>query len=286
MLKTSCLGPSVIAGHDRSAEAVPADRSRNIGRHRLVVHEHLLAHDLDQHLTEAAAPDAALHPGDAQGQRGCDRFVRRKVEVGSKRDICPCGLTHVQGVGLNGGMSEPGPRVQRPPRNGLGSGAAGDAVGGVAHVDSRARSVLHKKKKQLPFDPCARCRVNAVPRGVPADNSVMHPLLATALDEAKPLTESRGWARPTPSTLAEAERLLGLTSRHRPPTIQIDADGSIRLEWEAAETGWLTLTVDGSGQLRHSAVIGEDEFERSEAFGDVLPAWASTVLERLVQVGH
>ena len=132
--------------------------------------------------------------------------------------------------------------------------------------------------RQMPHEYCA-------PRG-PADNFQMYPLLATALDEAQPLVESRGWARPTPSTLAEAERLLSLTSRHRPPTIQIDADGSIRLEWEAAEAGWLTLTVDGSGQLRHSAVIGEDEFERSEEFGDVLPPWATTVLERLVQVGH
>jgi hypothetical protein len=114
----------------------------------------------------------------------------------------------------------------------------------------------------------------------------MHPLLAAALNEAKPLVESRGWAWPTPSTLAEAARLLSLTSRHRAPAIQIDSDGSVRLEWEAAETGWLTLAVDGSGQLRHSAVIGEDEFERSEVFGDVLPEWATTVLERLVQVGH
>ncbi len=128
--------------------------------------------------------------------------------------------------------------------------------------------------------------MNAAPRGVPADNSLMHPLLAAALDEAKPLVESRGWAWPTPPTLAEAERLLSLTSRHRPPTIQIDADGSIRLEWEAAEAGWLTFTVDGSGQLRHSAVIGEDEFEHSEEFADALPAWATTVLQRLVQVGH
>jgi len=114
----------------------------------------------------------------------------------------------------------------------------------------------------------------------------MHPFLATALEEAKPLVESRGWARPTPSTLAEAERLLSLTACHRPPMIQVDADGSIRLEWEAAEAGWLTLKVDGSGQLMHSAVIGEDEFERSEEFGDVLPAWAATVLDRLAHVGH
>lgn len=174
--------------------------------------------------------------------------------------------------------------MQRPPRSALGAGAAGNAVVGVAHVDLRAESVLYKKtvvirsERQTPHEHCGL-------RG-PADNSAMHPLLATALDEAQPLVESRGWAWPTPSTLAEAERLLSLTSHHRPPMIQVDADGSIRLEWEAAEAGWLTLTVDGSGQLRHSAVIGEDEFERSEEFGDVLPDWAATVLERLVQVGH
>jgi hypothetical protein len=123
-------------------------------------------------------------------------------------------------------------------------------------------------------------------RVVPVDNSAMHPLLAAALDEIQPLVESRGWASPTPATVGEADRLLDLTPLHRPPMIQIDADGSIRLEWEAGETGWLTLSVDGSGQLRHSAVIGPDEFERSEPFGDVLPPWARTVLERLVQIGH
>ena len=141
-------------------------------------------------------------------------------------------------------------------------------------------------KQQLSFNLCSRCRTNTAPRLVPADNSVMHPLLASALNEAKPLIESRGWNAPTASTLAEAERLINLTSRLRLPTVQIDADGSVRLEWEAAETGWLTLTVNGSGQVKHSAVIGEDEFERSEVFGDVLPAWATTVLERIVQVGH
>ena len=100
------------------------------------------------------------------------------------------------------------------------------------------------------------------------------------------MVESRGWAWPTPSTLAETERLLSLTARHRPPTIQLDADGSVRLEWEAAELGWLMFRVDGSGQLMHTAVIGEDEFERSEVFGDGLPPWATTVMERLVQAGH
>jgi hypothetical protein len=38
-----------------------------MGRHRLAVHVHLLADDLDQHLAEAAAPDPALHPIAAQG---------------------------------------------------------------------------------------------------------------------------------------------------------------------------------------------------------------------------
>lgn len=100
------------------------------------------------------------------------------------------------------------------------------------------------------------------------------------------MVESRGWACPNSPTLKEAERVLNLTAHVRPPVIQIDADGSIRLEWEAAEMGWLTLTVDGSGQVSHSAVIGDDEFERTEPFGDVLPEWAATVLARLVHVGH
>jgi hypothetical protein len=141
-------------------------------------------------------------------------------------------------------------------------------------------------KQQLHVQPPSQMPDETAPRGLPADNSVMHPLLAAALDESMPMVESRGWVRPTPSTLTEAERLLGLTSCHRPPTIQTDADGSVRFEWEASEAGWMTLTVDGSGQLRHSAVIGEDEFERTEVFGDVLPEWATTVLERLVRVGH
>lgn len=85
-----CAGdPKLIATRERGAEAGPADRSRNIGRHRLAVHERLLAHDLDQHLTEAAAPDPALNSIAAQGQRGLDLFVRRQDDVGSKRGICP-----------------------------------------------------------------------------------------------------------------------------------------------------------------------------------------------------
>lgn len=155
---------------------------------------------------------------------------------------------------------------------------------GVAPVDLRDGSVLYEYTVVIPS--VRQTPVTTAAGEGPAENSVMHPLLAAALDEAKPLVESRGWAWPTPATLVEAERVLALTSRHRPPTIEVDADGSIRFEWEAAEAGWLTLTVDGTGQLRHSAVIGEDEFEHSEAFGEVLPDWAATVLARLVQVGH
>jgi len=114
----------------------------------------------------------------------------------------------------------------------------------------------------------------------------MHPRLAAALDETAALVESRGWTSPAASTLAEAERLLALTAGRRAPAVQIDADGSVRLEWDAAEMGWLTLTVDGSGQVRHSAVMGEDEFERTESFVDALPEWAASVLNRLLQVGH
>ena len=38
--------------------------------------------------------------------------------------------------------------------------------------------------------------------------------------------------------------------------------------------------------LDHEAVIGEDEFAQREAFGDALPAWAGTLLARLLRAGH
>lgn len=114
----------------------------------------------------------------------------------------------------------------------------------------------------------------------------MHALLTAALADARPLVASRGWAYPTQATLVEADRLLQLVAQHRAPTVLVDPDGSVRLEWEAADRGWLTLTVNGSGQLVHSAVIDEDEFEQSEAFSDVLPGWAGTLLGRLMQAGH
>lgn len=114
----------------------------------------------------------------------------------------------------------------------------------------------------------------------------MHAILMAALDEAAPLVADRGWAHPTPTTLAEADRLLCLVADHRPPSVQVVPDGAVRLEWEAGEHGWLALTVDGSARLTHSAVIGEDEFERAEDFGDVLPDWAGMLLSRLMQAGH
>ena len=115
----------------------------------------------------------------------------------------------------------------------------------------------------------------------------MHPALQAALHDAEPLIADRGWQRPPPPTVAAAERLLALVeNRQRPPAVQVDPEGTISLEWEAAEHGWLTLTVDDQGQLTHSAVLGEDEFTQAEAFGDVLPGWADTLLERLLGAGH
>ncbi len=115
----------------------------------------------------------------------------------------------------------------------------------------------------------------------------MHPSLQSALQDAHPLIDDRGWIKPEPATITAAERLLTLVERlPRQPAVQVEPDGTISLEWEAAEHGWLTLTVDGAGQLTHSAVLGEDEFTQSEAFGDALPDWAATLLKRLLGAGH
>ena len=115
----------------------------------------------------------------------------------------------------------------------------------------------------------------------------MHPSLQTAFDEVDPLIESRGWTKPTPETVKAAERLLDLVEKMpRQPTIQVDPEGTISFEWEAADHGWLTLTVDDLGQLTHSAVLGEDEFTQTEAFGEELPDWATTLLQRLLAAGH
>ena len=115
----------------------------------------------------------------------------------------------------------------------------------------------------------------------------MHPALQAALKEARPLVADRGWLRPAQATVDAAGRLLELVEKMpRPPAVQVEPDGTISFEWEAADHGWLTLTVDDQGQLTHSAVLGEDEFTQAESFGDTLPGWADTLLRRLLAAGH
>jgi hypothetical protein len=115
----------------------------------------------------------------------------------------------------------------------------------------------------------------------------MHPALAAALADAAPLIAERGWTEPAPVTIATAERLLELvTTLPRAPAVQVEPEGTISFEWEAAEHGWLTLTVDDSGNLTHNAVLGEDEFTQAEPFGDTLPDWAANLLQRLLATGH
>jgi len=121
---------------------------------------------------------------------------------------------------------------------------------------------------------------------VRAQNERMHPALATALADAAPLIDARGWQRPAEATIAAAERLLALVADRRRPQVQVEPDGTISFEWEAAGEGWLTLSVDDQGQLTHSAVLGEDEFTQTEAFGDALPDWAGTLLQRVLSAGH
>ena len=111
--------------------------------------------------------------------------------------------------------------------------------------------------------------------------------LQAALDEAEPMIQERGWQRPANTTVEAAERLLKLVEKiPRQPQVQVEPEGTISFEWEAADHGWLTLTVDDQGQLTHSAVLGEDEFTQTETFGDTLPDWASTLLQRLLAAGH
>ncbi len=115
----------------------------------------------------------------------------------------------------------------------------------------------------------------------------MYEKLTEALQEAEPLIASRGWTQPTTATVEAAERLLKLVAKHqRQPTVQVDPTGTISFEWEAADHGWLTLTVNDHGQLTHGAVLGEDEFTQTEAFSDELPDWANSLLQRLLAAGH
>jgi hypothetical protein len=114
----------------------------------------------------------------------------------------------------------------------------------------------------------------------------MHDKLQAALRDVELLIAERGWTRPALATIAAADHLLALVENARPPEIQANPDGTISLDWEAADHGWLTFTVDGQGQLAHSAVIGEDEFAQTETFGEDLPDWAGTLLQRLLAAGH
>ena len=115
----------------------------------------------------------------------------------------------------------------------------------------------------------------------------MHPALAAALADVAPLVAGRGWIAPAAATVAAAGRLLALVENlPRQPAVQVEPDGTISFEWEAADHGWLTLTVDDLGQLTHSAVLGEDEFTQAERFDDALPDWAAELLQRLLRAGH
>ena len=111
-----------------------------------------------------------------------------------------------------------------------------------------------------------------------------------ALADAVPLVEERGWALPSTAAVTEAEHLLALLAPlAREPTAQVRPDGAISFEWEAADAGWLELSVDGSGRLTHSAVIAGDEYEQVEAFpatAKELPGWAAELLRKLMAVGH
>lgn len=106
--------------------------------------------------------------------------------------------------------------------------------------------------------------------------------IASALEEVRPLVESRAWTWPSEATLREAERLLALVGTAWPaPTVQAEPDGSLTLTWEAGTRGWLTLQVAGRGTLAHSAVIEGDEYGQEERFDATLPDWAHELLRRL-----
>ncbi|WKB51862.1 hypothetical protein [Eleftheria terrae] len=111
----------------------------------------------------------------------------------------------------------------------------------------------------------------------------MSPLLSAALDEVRLLAASRPWSLPSATAIEEAQRLLDLVTVEWPaPEVLAEPDGSISLEWEAGDHGWLALAVDGSGTVTHSAVIEGDEYGQTETFeADRLPDWAGELLRRL-----
>jgi hypothetical protein len=112
--------------------------------------------------------------------------------------------------------------------------------------------------------------------------------LANALHEARVLGPSRSWTPPTPATQTEAAHLLALllaTEPAWPPAeIEVQPDGAIHFDWDAGERGWVTLCVNGSGLLTHSAVIDGDEYTLAEPWNPTsgaLTDWAGEVLRRL-----
>jgi hypothetical protein len=115
----------------------------------------------------------------------------------------------------------------------------------------------------------------------------MHALIAAALDDAHPLAAGRSWRSPNERALIEAERVLFLVIRRWPtPAVRVEPSGAITFEWDAAERGWLELTVDGSATLTHSAVLAGDDYGKTETFPDPdeaerLPDWAAELLHRL-----
>lgn len=110
-------------------------------------------------------------------------------------------------------------------------------------------------------------------------------VLAAALAEVQPLIASRGWQPPIPAALDEAARLLALTRASWPaPVVSVEPEGAVALAWEAAERGWLTLRVDGSGTVAHEGVLGGDEYALVEPWPGPeapLPDWAAELLRRL-----
>ena len=116
----------------------------------------------------------------------------------------------------------------------------------------------------------------------------MSPLLLAALAEVETFAVERGWAPPSAPTVEEAQRLLDATAQAWPaPSVGVEPDGAIALEWEADARGWLKLSVRGRGELAHEAVIEGDEYEQTEPWPlkpddpHALPDWAHELLRRL-----
>jgi hypothetical protein len=121
----------------------------------------------------------------------------------------------------------------------------------------------------------------------------LHPLLAAALDEAGQLSTRHHWLLPGQPALDEATRLLALVAPAWPaPAVRIESNGAITFDWECGERGWVELTLDGSGQLTHNAVIDADDYGQTEPWpaardaAAAMPGWACEVLRRLLGSRH